>query len=202
MAGKLLARGCWWIGLGVVLLVGTAFTPIANELARALRPQTTVRPADAIVVLGAAANPDGTLNPASLVRFVEGTALYRQHLAPVVIYSGLPLETATRVRLAEIFGVPASAIIEESRGQTTADEARLIVEHLRARAARRILLVTNSMHLARASHLFARAGLDVVPVPANDLSEASGKPEDRLTLLRVVVQELSARLYYRLAGRY
>lgn len=198
--GDALTRLARWLGLGVVALVLTGFTPLANDLARFLRPATDLRPADAIVVLGSAANPDGTLDGSSLVRFVHGTVLYRESLAPIIVYSGMPIEVATRVHLAHALGVPASAILSESRGRTTALEAIWISQQLRARSARRILLVTNSQHLPRAARLFEDAGLTVIPAPADDISDSVVHPEARLVLLRVVMQELAARLYNRVAG--
>ena len=189
-----------WLGLGVVALVLTGFTPLANDITQLMRPASDLRPADAIVVLGSDANPDGTLDGSSLVRFVRGTVLYRESFAPIIVYSGTPLEVETRVHLAQVLGVPASAILSESRVRTTAQEALRISEQLKARSARRILLVTSSQHLPRASRLFETAGLAVSPVPADDVSDAVTKPGRRLVLLRVVLQELAARVYNRAAG--
>lgn len=197
-----LARACRWIGLGVVTLALTGFTPLANRLAHALRPPADIRQTDAIVVLGADANPDGTLNTASLVRFVDGAILYRQGLAPIIVFSGSPAETTTRARLAQALGIPDSAIVVESRARTTDEESRLIAERLRERAARRVLLVTSFAHLARAARLFEARGLAVSAVPADDVSDSVTKPEERLALLRVVLQELAARAYYRVSGRF
>lgn len=200
-ACELVARTCRWIGLGVVMLALTGFTPLANVVAHALRPPAEIVPSDAIVVLGADANPDGTLGNASLVRFVEGTVLYRQGLAPIIVFSGSPAETLTRARLARALGIPDAAILVEPRARTTSEEARLIAERLKGRAVRRILLVTNSAHLSRAVRVFEAQGLNVSAVPADDVSDSVTKPQDRLMLLRIVLQELAARIYYRVSGR-
>ena len=127
--------------------------------------------------------------------------LYRQSFAPLVVYSGTPKETATRVRLALALGVPAAAIVAESRAHTTGEEAAFIAERLKARSVRRIVLVTNSRHLARAARLFENAGLAVIPAHADEISDSVTGPEARLALLRVVLQELAARIFYRLTGR-
>jgi len=195
-----LSRAARGLGVGVVLVLVSAYTPLPNALARSIAPRAEPRPADAIVVLGSNVNPDGTLNVSSLVRFVEGTRLHRRGLAPLVVFSGTPREAAARAALARDFGVPAEAILTETTAHTTRDEAAAIGALLRAHGARRVLLVTNSQHLARATRLFEQRGFDVVPVRADFVSDATNDPDHRLWLMKSTTQEIVARLYYRLAG--
>ena len=196
-----LARFCRWSGVAVIALVLIAFTPLINAIARALQPHSDIRSVDAIVVLGADTNPDGTLDNSSLVRFVTGTVLQRKGFAPVIVFSGSHTEAATRAELARTLGVPRSAIIVETRAHTTGQEAQFIAEHLRDRSARRLLLVTNSAHLTRAAALFEARGFTVSMVPADSVSASAAAPGDRLRLLDVLIQEFAARVYYRLSGR-
>jgi uncharacterized SAM-binding protein YcdF (DUF218 family) len=65
--------------------------------------------------------------------------------------------------LREDFGVPVRWI--EPRSRDTAENAAFSAEMLRAGGVRRILLVTDAMHMPRAHAVFARAGLDVVDAP-------------------------------------
>jgi uncharacterized SAM-binding protein YcdF (DUF218 family) len=65
---------------------------------------------------------------------------------------------------------------------------------------RRILLVTGSEHMPRATALFRRAGFDVVESPVEEMSPTDGRPQERLELARVLLRELLARAYYRAAG--
>jgi hypothetical protein len=51
----------------------------------------------------------------------------------------------------------------------------------------------------RARPLFERAGFDVRPAPSDALSDFDA-PEDRLALMRGIVKELLAWVYYRAAG--
>src|SRR2546427_195102 len=81
-----------------------------------------------------------------------------------------------------------------------ADAIVVLGSGIEPRAVRRILLVTDSEHLPRAVALFERAGLEVLPAPADSVSPATEGPGARLELLRRLSQELMARLYYRLAG--
>lgn len=65
--------------------------------------------------------------------------------------------------LREDFGVPVKWL--EGRSGDTAENAAYSAAILRADGIHRILLVTDAMHMPRASAVFARAGLDVVSAP-------------------------------------
>jgi len=193
------------IGLiGVVGFLVTAFTPLAHRLNLATAVPAELVPSDAIVVLGAWVSPSGTLSSESLRRTNHGIALYRRGLAPTLVLlggsaSGGPSEADARAEQARLHGVPAQAILTETRVRTTREEAARVKELLQSKGARTILLVTNAGHLARARPLFERAGFDVHPAPSDSFVEASS-PESRLELMRVLIRELSGWLFYRVAG--
>jgi uncharacterized SAM-binding protein YcdF (DUF218 family) len=67
------------------------------------------------------------------------------------------------VALREDFGVPVRWL--ERRSRDTAENAAFSAAILRADGVKRILLVTDAMHMPRARAVFERAGLDVVPAP-------------------------------------
>jgi uncharacterized SAM-binding protein YcdF (DUF218 family) len=90
--------------------------------------------------------------------------------------------------------------VTEKTANTTREEALRIGAELRPRHARRILLVTDSMHMRRAQGLFEAAGFEVLPATADTISGRARAPEDRLELMRWVLGEAVARVYYRLAG--
>ena len=193
------------IGLiGVVGFLVTAFTPLAHRLNLATAVPAELVPSDAIVVLGAWVSPSGTLSSESLRRTNHGIALYRRGLAPTLVLlggsaSGGPSEADARAEQARLHGVPAQAILTETRVRTTRDEAARVRELLQSKGARTILLVTNAGHLTRARPLFERAGFDVHPAPSDSFVEASS-PESRLELMRVLVREFFGWLFYRVAG--
>lgn len=189
--------------LAVFLLLG--FTPLAGAISRRLETTADLRPADAIVVLGAGASRDGQLSNQSLRRLVGGLTLYHRGLASRVIvmgpaYEGGPVEAEIRAALARDVGIPATALVVEGQGVTTRHEAALAAARLRQTGGRRILLVTGVQHMRRARLLFERAGLEVIPAPVVEISAEAERPENRLELARLVLQEAIARLYYRLAG--
>lgn len=67
------------------------------------------------------------------------------------------------VALREDFGVPVRWI--EARSRDTAENAAFSAEMLRKDGIRRILLVTDAMHMPRARRAFEHAGLEVVDAP-------------------------------------
>jgi len=192
-------------GATVALFAALAFTPLSNGLYGVLVPPAAPRePAAAIVVLGSRVD-DGVLSNSSLRRALGGVVLFRQGLAPLLVMlgtgsRGTPSEADVRVRLAEDLGVPATALLADPRGRTTRDEARVSWEDLAPRGIRRILLVTGSEHMPRAAALFRRAGFEVVEAPVEELSSTLGQPQARLELSRVLLRELLARAYNRVAG--
>ena len=87
-------------------------------------------------------------------------------------------------------------------GHTTRDEAMRVHGALGPRGTRRILLLADSLHLARAIPVFQRVGFEVQGVPVDELSMAVKSPEARLELARWLAREAIARLYYRAAGYF
>lgn len=185
-----------------VFLVG-AFTPVANVTHRALAVRAQLEPAEAIVVLGAGVSTTGTLSDSSLRRAIRGIELERQGLAPVLILLGPKAgprgEAEIRGQLARTLGVPAERLRLVTGGKTTREEAARTRETL-GPAARRVLLVTGSIHMTRARVLYERAGFTVLPAPVDDTAGGGVSPEARLALSLRLGEELLARLYHQLAG--
>lgn len=194
--------------MGAVCLAGffvLAYTPVTAALARWRADEPVSARGDAIVVLGAGMSPDGVLDDASLRRLVRGILLYRQGLAPRLVLLGPgghegPKEAEVRAGIARALGVPAEAVLTETRGLTTRQEAALVAAHMRETGGRRILLVTATYHMPRALLLFERQGLEVVPAPVVEVSSMAEQPDARLDLARLLLQEALARVYYRVAG--
>jgi uncharacterized SAM-binding protein YcdF (DUF218 family) len=196
--------------LGAVTVCGVilaAFTPLPNLALRRLGAPARVEPADAIVVLGSGVRAGGELADSSLRRLLHGVALFHRGLAPLLVVSGPPnragiVEARVRADMARTLGVPASAIVMVDTALTTQEEARHVAAALRARQARRVLVVSNSLHLVRGVGVFERAGFIALAAPAAEISATDEKPEDRLRLLRQVMKEVVGRLYYHVAGYY
>jgi uncharacterized SAM-binding protein YcdF (DUF218 family) len=190
----------------VVFSLLTAFTPLVNLLRYWMAPHRPAEAAQAIVVMArGGVGGDGTLTDASLRGVVEALSLYRSGLAPTLVLSGAGgamgrSEAASRKSFALDCGVPGAAIITVEKGHTTWEEAREIGAVLRSRGLQKILLVADDQGLARVIAVFERLGFSVVAAPAAGLLQLGGGPEERMASMRLVLIELVARLYYRLAG--
>lgn len=130
--------------------------------------------ADAIVVLGGgayewtlrtSADPDDLVNS----RLAAGARAWRAGRAPIVILSGgrgRPghTEAQNMAKAMARFGIPGSALLLEQRSRNTRDNAAFTAALAREHGMQRVLLVTSSLHMPRASLLFRNAGVEVVPV--------------------------------------
>lgn len=190
--------------VGVALFFATAFTPLAHALSLWMAVEPQLVPSDAIVVLGATLSASGILSAESARRTDHAIALYQQGLAPRLVLLGGTRESGVneaeiRATAARLHSIPAEAIITESRARTTREEAARVRDLARSRGIRTVLLVTNSGHMARARPLFERAGFEVRAAPS-DTYFAPAAPEERLELMRGLLQDILGWLYYRIAG--
>jgi len=195
------------VGLAFVLLfLATAFTPFSNLLAGQFMIPPEIRAAEAIVVLGGGIEDSRTLSGASLRRTIHGIRLYRQGLAPVMIFSGghagqAATEGAVMASLAAELGVPNAAIWVEASSNDTWTEALEVARLAQPKGIRRILLVTDLFHMKRARTTFERAGFQVLPASSEATVADTKSPEARLDLMRQVCQEAIAGLYYWIRGQ-
>ena len=190
--------------ISVLFFLASAFTPLANLLDIWNAPAPQLHPADAIVVLASGGASEGVLSSSSALQVRRGIAVYQEGLAPLLVFSGPRgegdlAEAEVRAELARARGIPAKAILTEAEARTTREEALRQKTLLQPRGTKKILLVANSRHLLRARPLFERVGFEVYGVPSDTYTDP-GSPEQRLDLMRGVLMDLVATVYYRLAG--
>ncbi len=137
--------------------------------------QDLAQPADAIVILGARVNADGSPSSDLLSRTFHAIDLYNAGLAPVVICAGgvggdrLSAGAVACRYAAEELGLPPNHALfaQEGNAWTTADEAAKVSEMMRANGWRSAILVSHPLHLFRAKWLFEREGIEVFTSPTN-----------------------------------
>jgi len=183
------------------------FTPLPNLALERLGASPALEGADAIVVLGSGVHAGGELTDASLRRLLHGVALYHRGRAPLLVVSGPAnragvVEARVRSEMARTLAVPASAIVIVETALTTQEEAREVAAALRPRQVRRVLVVSNRLHLVRSLGVFEAAGFVALAAPSAEMSDTDERPEARLQLMRHVMKEVVARVYYRVAGYY
>ncbi len=131
------------------------------------------RPADAIVVFGAKAFVDNTCSAALADRVRTACALYKEGLAPRLIFSGGPAgggahETEAMRRYAIRLGVPDSAILVDKKGLSTHDTVQNTTPMFRQLGMRRVMVVSHFFHLPRIKLSYQRAAWDVFTVPVQN----------------------------------
>ena len=158
------------LALAAVLAVGVLTWQINRLGSRDL-----AQPADAIVILGARVNADGSPSSDLLSRTFHAIDLFNAGLAPVVICAGgvggdrLSAGSVACRYAAEELGVPLdhALVAQEGNAWTTADEAARVAEIMRANGWHSAILVSHPLHLFRAKWLFERQGLEVYTSPTN-----------------------------------
>ena len=192
MLGWWVARSRWMLGsaimfLSVLLLVGLSTDAGSALLVQPLEQQSlplmpaSASKAGAIVILGGGrlyeAPEEGgrdQVGVQTLMRLRAGARLQRQTNLPVLVAGGAPDgsgESEARLMartLKEDFNITVRWI--EDKSTNTAGNAVLAAPVLHQANIRRILLVTDAMHMPRARQVFEQAGLEVVPMPTNFVS--------------------------------
>lgn len=129
--------------------------------------------ADVIVVLGAA-QYDGRPSPVLKARLDHGVQLYKQGLAPRLLFTGgqrigdAVSEAVAGKRYSVKQGVPASAILLEGASRTTLASIRGTAELLQTQNigdSPRVLLVSDPFHMLRVSVLARLYGMYPLPSP-------------------------------------
>lgn len=124
-------------------------------------------PADAIIVLGAAAY-DARPSPVFAERIRHGIDLYRRGLARHLIFTGgfgkgaRFSESQVAQRYALKHGVPKQAILIETRSRTTQQNLQQAAALMKAHGFKRAIIVSDPLHMARALRLAREAGIDAL----------------------------------------
>ena len=147
------AAWSWWVYTQIVYFAG----------------MDQARPADAIVVFGAA-EWDGRPSPVFRARLNHALTLYKRGIAPLIITLGGDggdqySEGGVGQSYLEAHGVPESAIIAETESRNTLESTRRVAVIARANDLRRLVIVSDGTHLFRIHAISAANGLNVFTSP-------------------------------------
>ncbi len=128
------------------------------------------RPADAIVVLGAAQYL-GRPSPVLKARLDHALELYRQRLAPRIITTGghgrdskfAEGEVGRDYLLQQ--DVPAEAVIADSRGRSTVESTAAVAEIMKQKGLASCIVVSDGYHIHRIKSMLEATGLVVYGSP-------------------------------------
>lgn len=150
-------------------------------------------PADAIIVLGAAAY-DARPSPVFEQRIVHGIALYERGLADTLIFTGgfggegaRFAESEVARRYARRRGVPERGMLIETVSRTTQQNLHEAAALMRARDMHRAIVVSDPLHMARALRLARAEGIDAL---------GSATPTSRFRSLEARWQFLMREVYF------
>lgn len=121
------------------------------------------RPADSIVVLGAA-QYDGRPSPVLRARLDHAVDLWSRHLARIVVLTGGKRsgDTTTEAEVSRSYvkrhGIPEEAILLESRGRTTRESLLTVSQMLKDRGMKTAIVVSDPFHMLRLWILSRRLG--------------------------------------------
>ncbi|MFC2029305.1 YdcF family protein [Chloroflexota bacterium] len=132
----------------------------------------SARQTDAIVILGARVEPDGTPGPDLLARTMHGVRLFQRGFAPYLVCTGgfdndrlsaASVACATAVEQ----GVPRQSVLLADGSMTTREDAVSAHDLFAARGWQTAILVSHPLHLERARILFESQGIEVFPSPTS-----------------------------------
>lgn len=149
-------------------------------------------PADAVVVLGAAAY-DTRPSPVFTERIRHGIDLYNRGLAAKIVFTGGYGDGArfSEAQVARTYalraGVPQDAILVENLSRTTWQNLALSRQLLSEHGLRRVIVVSDPLHMARALRLCRQLGIDAVGSPT---------PSTRFRSFRTQWRFLAREVYF------
>lgn len=149
-------------------------------------------PADAIVVLGAAAY-DARPSPVFQERIRHALDLHRRGYAEILIFTGgygygarfSESQVARRYALRQ--GVPADAILIETLSRTTYENLAQARDLMQERDLHRVIVVSDPLHMARALRLSRDLGIDAL---------GSSTPSTRFRSYRTRWRFLAREVYF------
>ena len=159
------------------------------------------RPADAIVVLGAAqfnGRPGGVF----AARLEHAVALWREGLAPYLVVTGgkLPGDKTTEAATARAWaierGVPAGSILSEDQGRTTLESLEAVAVIFREHGLRSGLFVSDETHMLRVLRMAGDQGIEAWGSP----TRTSPSDRDAIRRQKALLHELAGLAVYYVGG--
>jgi len=159
------------------------------------------RPADAIVVMGAA-QYDGRPSPIFAARIDHAVSLYRAGVAPTLVVTGgkadgdRTTEAASARDYAIARGVPSDAILVEDQSRTTQQSIRMVSTLMHDKGLSQAVFVSDRPHMLRVLHMAHDDGITAWGSPTS----TSPIENDTAGRLDATVHELGALVAYFLSG--
>ncbi|HKR95632.1 MAG TPA: YdcF family protein [Candidatus Angelobacter sp.] len=160
----------WRKWLWLLVLVPVIFAAVVYWRILDQSEKNEARPADAIVVFGAA-EYDGRPSPVYKARLDHAAQLYHRGLASIVIITGgsghdpLFSEGVVGREYLKTLGIPDSQLIAETQSPDTAESARRVAIIMSANNLHSCLAVSDGYHIFRIKQMLGREGVIVYGAP-------------------------------------
>jgi uncharacterized SAM-binding protein YcdF (DUF218 family) len=183
-------------GLAIALAAGFATARIWQQGTTDER-----RPADAIVVLGAA-QYDGRPSPVFEARLEHAVALWKEGIASHFVVTGgkLPGDRTTEAAVARAYaiahGVPETAIFGEDEAHNTLSSLTAVADQMQKRGLETAVIVSDPTHMLRSLRMAEDLGI-VAWGSATTTSPIAGDP---VRAALATLHELGALAVYFLSG--
>jgi len=156
----------WWHAVLAAVLIFVAYYLVTLIQVVAAGRSDDARPADAIVVLGAA-QYDGRPSPQLAARLDHVADLWHDGIAPWVVVTGgnQPGDRFTEAEASQRYlvdrGIPDEAVLAEDGGADTYESLESVAELLAERGLDEVVLVTDPYHSYRSKLTAEQVGLTV-----------------------------------------
>lgn len=190
------SRARFFLFFLVFFVLAVFFTPFPNRLAQPLIVASRIEKADAILVLSGGSYDNGQLSSFSLERTIQAVRLYREGLAPKIIFAGrgssANREDAMAMRqVALSLGIESKDILTESQSSSTYENILFSSRIAKEGNFEKILLVSSPIHLRRALLIAQDVSGEIEFLPASFPSYdfLRTHPLDRLILFWFTARE-------------
>lgn len=213
----------WFSALFTAGALFIMYTPVSNMMARPLVMEPEIQKAGIIAVLGGGAYKNGALGQASNERLLSGMLLYREGLAPKIIFSGGSiLEPSKKImhtvmrsdaagdmgaveaRLMEetalSLGIPVKDCAVDAGSTNTYENLKNVKGYMAENGLETCLIVTSPTHMRRSALVARKLGMNFHPAPVTDYTRYRTSALERLNLFHEAMWEYAGLVLYKVYG--
>ncbi|MGH9722125.1 MAG: YdcF family protein [Bryobacteraceae bacterium] len=189
-------------GVGLLFITVTV-SPLVKWWAMALAEPWEQPRGEVMVILGGSTLEDGIIGASSYWRSVYAVRAFQEGgVQRVIVAGGGSFETPISKPIRDFIacsGVPVELIEIETKSKSTRENALFLKEKLAELPGRKVLL-TSDYHMFRASRVFRKAGMEVLPRPFPDGAKAANCWYCRWAVFVTLVTESMKIAYYYARG--
>lgn len=162
-----------------------------------------VEKADAIVVMASGSKKGEIPSYTMFTRILHGFKLLKQNKAPILILNASSHnenrsdDIKATHELAELLGIPKNKYIVFSKDVfTTRTEVRSLSKFLKENNYKRVIVVTDNLHMLRTMLMFKACGIQAYANPVQELDLIETARDTRLELFNALVHEWLGLVLY------